>query len=391
MTKDNTIRAFEMQDTLRRHFEPLAAMLKSLEGSLAMQQLARDLTRQQEIMRAALGPLEDLRRAALLIPESMAGNDLQRISEIAAETEKRYLLPEISEVTKLVREFENIGAAKEIARYQAHASEIERAMESMRAPWLDMADKLSSVGGFVGLQDIGHALRTMPAFETQLTDVLRVDLGDWRTEIAWPAEIFVDPLARASFYVEQGLNPALTSFPASAFEQSTVIAGIKETSPPLVQVYNFEPEVEEDEEEAAFERTNTAHDRLQRFETQIRRFIDKQMMAVFGENWIKHQVPGEMRNTWLDKRQKARDNGESEFPLIAYADFTDYLPIIVRKDNWQKVFKPTFRRASSVQESFRRLYPIRICTMHARLITLDDELYLYVETKRLLAAIGVVS
>ena len=391
MTKDNTIRAFEMQDTLRRHFEPLAAMLKSLEGSLAMQQLARDLTRQQEIMRAALGPLEDLRRAALLIPESMAGNDLQRISEIAAETEKRFLLPKISEVTKLVREFENIGAAKEIARYQAHASEIERAIESMRAPWLDMADKFGSVGGFVGLQDIGHALRTMPAFETQLTDVLRVDLGDWRTEIAWPAEIFVDPLARASFYVEQGLNPALTSFPASAFEQSTVIAGIKETSPPLVQVYNFEPEVEEDEEEAAFERTNTAHDRLQRFETQIRRFIDKQMMAVFGENWIKHQVPGEMRNTWLDKRQKARDNGESEFPLIAYADFTDYLPIIVRKDNWQKVFKPTFRRASSVQESFRRLYPIRICTMHARLITLDDELYLYVETKRLLAAIGVVS
>jgi len=29
--------------------------------------------------------------------------------------------------------------------------------------------------------------------------------------------------------------------------------------------------------------------------------------------------------------------------------------------------------------------------MHARLITLDDELYLYVETKRLLAAIGVTS
>ena len=28
--------------------------------------------------------------------------------------------------------------------------------------------------------------------------------------------------------------------------------------------------------------------------------------------------------------------------------------------------------------------------MHARLITQDDELYLYVETKRILAAIGIV-
>jgi len=391
MMEDNTIRAFEMQDTLRRHFEPLTAMLKSLEGSLAMQQLARDLTRQQEMMRAALGPLEDLRRAALLIPESMTSNDLQRISEIVAETEKRFLLPKISEVTKLVREFENIGAAKEIARYQAHASEIVHALESMRSPWLDMADKPGSVGGFVDLQGIGHALRTMPAFDPGLTDVLRVDLGDWRKEIAWPAEIFVDPLARASFYVEHGLNPALTSFPAGAFEQSTVIAGIKETSPPLVQAYNFEPEVEEDEEEAAFERTNKAHDRLQRFETQIRRFIDKQMTAVFGENWIKHQVPENISKTWLAKRQKARDNGEPEWPLIAYADFTDYVPIIVRRDNWRKVFESIFRHKDSVQESFRRLYPIRICTMHARLITQDDELYLYVETKRLLTAIGVTS
>ena len=29
--------------------------------------------------------------------------------------------------------------------------------------------------------------------------------------------------------------------------------------------------------------------------------------------------------------------------------------------------------------------------MHARLITQDDELYLYVETKRILAAIGIES
>ena len=43
-----------------------------------------------------------------------------------------------------------------------------------------------------------------------------------------------------------------------------------------------------------------------------------------------------------------------------------------------------------MQESFQRLYPIRICTMHARLITQDDELYPYVEIKRILAAIDII-
>ncbi len=93
-----------------------------------------------------------------------------------------------------------------------------------------------------------------------------------------------------------------------------------------------------------------------------------------------------MRTRWLEKQQTAINNGEQEWPLIAYADFMDYVQIITRKDNWE-VFKDFFHRKDSVQESFRRLHPIRICTMHARLITQDDELFLLVETKRILAAI----
>ena len=114
------------------------------------------------------------------------------------------------------------------------------------------------------------------------------------------------------------------------------------------------------------------------------------MIAAFGADWIKHRVPGEIRQRWQEKKDTASKNGEREWPLIAYADFTDYLPVITRKDNWETVFKPVFRRAESVGESFQRLYPIRLCTMHARLITPEDQMYLYVETKRVLAAIGIV-
>jgi hypothetical protein len=233
-------------------------------------------------------------------------------------------------------------------------------------------------------------LSNVPSFDFDLTERLRLDLGDWRVPIDWPRDIFTDVAARTSFYESRGLDLRLTDFPAAASEQGAVLAGLSAAPPALLEFYRPADEVEEDPEEAGFERTNDAHDRLQRFESQLRRFIDDRMRAAFGENWIKHRVSGDMRQRWIDKKQKAGEASEREWPLIAYADFTDYVPIITKKDNWEDVFKPVFGRAESVMESFQRLYPIRICTMHARLITQDDELYLYVETKRLLTAIGAL-
>ena len=81
------------------------------------------------------------------------------------------------------------------------------------------------------------------------------------------------------------------------------------------------------------------------------------MTAAIGENWIKHRVPGDMCRQWKDKRTKALDGGEPKHPLIAYADFTDYVQIIVRRDNWNQVFASVFPRKSLVEESLQRLYP----------------------------------
>ena len=113
------------------------------------------------------------------------------------------------------------------------------------------------------------------------------------------------------------------------------------------------------------------------------------MRAVLGEDWIKHRVSGEIRREWINKQTKAVDEGQPQRPLMAYADFTDYEKIILRSDNWEDVFHQVFRRKTLVQESLQRLYPIRLCTMHARIITQDDELYLCAETHRLLRAMRV--
>jgi hypothetical protein len=90
---------------------------------------------------------------------------------------------------------------------------------------------------------------------------------------------------------------------------------------------------------------------------------------------------------WHEKKRKAEQAGAEERPLIEYADFTDYGQVICRADNWREVFGLFFVRPDSLRESFQRLHPIRLDTMHARLITQDDELLLHVEVKRLVKVI----
>ena len=61
------------------------------------------------------------------------------------------------------------------------------------------------------------------------------------------------------------------------------------------------------------------------------------MREAFGDDWTKHRLPVGMLDAWVDKREKAVKGGQPEQPLIDYADFADYRPIIERKDNWNAV------------------------------------------------------
>jgi len=369
------------------------ALKISEENSATMKRIAEEFTRHdhryEQMMRAALGPAEELRRTGSLDAASRLAAQFKPVQAVLAEIEKRFRLPELGEAARVFREMNNTGIASILKRYHEEESGIQRALEAMQSPWLDRQNIARSFEGLSGLQSIGHALSSLPSFDEKLTETLRIDLGDWRPNISWPEDIFIDPLARTDFYTARGFNAALTTFPSDAFEEGIELA--KLASPLLSSHAFYDPDSDDqdgDTEEIDLTRTNVAHDRLQRFETKLRQFINRIMTEAFGNDWIKHRTPGNLRRAWLDKKQKALDSGEREHPLLAYADFTDYLDIIIRKDNWNEVFKPYFRRRESIQESFQRLYPIRICTMHARLITQDDELYLHVEIKRILKAIG---
>lgn len=370
---------------------PSSSIAKSLKASRAdirrqIEQLP--IVRLQRMGGAVFGPLDEMRRAANRL--NLAHQRLERTQELFRAMTKPFYRPQTAEVAKMLHQYKS-NITIPLQRYQEQMSNLRRTIESMRTPWLDMENKLQSLKGFAALQGIGHALRTMPPFDTGLADALRDDLGDWRNETALPSEIFTDLQARKSFYEKCGLNPALTAFPGDAFKQVTVIVNINfgASSVPVAAAYNFGLEVETDTNESNLYRTNEARDLIHRFETLIRKYIDEEMKTAFGVAWVENQVPREIRQRWLNRRQKSQRNNGHEYPLIAYAGFTDYEKIITRDDNWQNAFESAFGRKDSVRESFRRLEPIRNDVMHSRFITQDDELYLYVEIKRILAAIGI--
>lgn len=373
---------------LRRCFAGISPYKSLLENS-SIQKMLAEAERHQAMMRMVAGPLSEMKHAAMLSSLSSYSREIEMASRAATYNAARFYLPGMVDTTRLIEKF-HISINETLARYtevRSTIQSIQNVISGMRTPWLDAQDELRSIKGLAALQGIGHALQEMPAFGHNLGAALRVDLGDWRDTISWPSEIFTDYNARADFYVSHGFNPALTDFPASAFEESLDIAHLGCELPDLVELYGSPvPTSNDNTEEEGFARTNMAHDWLMRLESQLRHFIDIIMINVFGKDWTKHRLPNGLYDKWKEKMSRDVQRGGRERALIAFADFTDYVLIISRSDNW-KVFKPYFGRIEDVRESFQRLYPIRIDTMHARHITQDDALLLYVETKRLIQAI----
>jgi hypothetical protein len=304
------------------------------------------------------------------------GSELSLISEKILRAQEQFKLqfrmPALDELSKL--QFAILGGTSNLA---AIGRDLQLAMESMKTPWLARNELATSVSAFAELQAVGQMIRTLPPFSETLSAALRSSLGDWTAPLRMPDAIFVDPVARSSFYIDLGFNSALTNFPNRAFDESVQIAGLA----------GDEDDGTEDAE-SPIERNVSAYIHLNRLETNIREFIDEMMTIAFGATWFERQMPAGMHEKWIEKRDKARANGEPEQPLINFADFTDYVPIIQRRDNWSRVFESAFRRVEDVRESFYRLSPIRIVAMHSRVITLDDELLLKVESRRVLKAIG---
>jgi len=333
----------------------------------------------QDRARLLEGILPDYQRLGLLGAASPLHDSLNEAMLASKKFAEQFRMPELTEFSRLVKEAAT--ASKFIVGFGAFEmpdSAVTKAMQSMHSPWLLRDDVMRSAHAFAEMQKIGLALGTVAPFDEGFAQSLRGALGDWRDVTTLPTPIFDNVIARTDFYIDLGFDSSLTDFTVEAFDESAELAGLASDS----------RDGEDEGEEIGLLRTNRAHGQLLRFECNVRRFIDTVMKTEFGDDWLKRQLPDGMHASWEKKRSIALEKGEAEQPLIAYADFTDYIRIIERRDNWARVFGAIFKRQSDVQESFIRLFPVRICTMHARFITLEDEFLLRVETRRVTRAIS---
>ena len=367
-----------MEDARMRIAEAAAQFAPALD-------LAAQLVRHLDLTRIAQGPIADV-SDRLSYFSKPHGEKLTRALAVMEEYNAHFRT--LSDHPGLAMFRERISEVSKA--FSISESSIVQAMKGMQSPWLDMRNQATSFRAFAELQGIANVVTTLPAFGDHVGDTLRRSLGDWRDTITLPQDIVDDIAARFDFYIGRGFDPTLTDFPRPAFREALATGGLHEESVPEDDDDYSSPASEwSAEEEIRFRATSEAHGSLMRLEVRLRRFIDDRMSDEFGPDWPKHRMPNGLYDRWVEKKKRTKPDEETTWPLIAYADFTDYAQVICRKDNWARVFHRFFVRRESVRESFQRLYPVRFAVMHARPIMQNDELLLRAEVVRLTGAMKV--
>lgn len=230
---------------------------------------------------------------------------------------------------------------------------------------------------FKGLSEV---LKVGNAYSENISKTLRHSLGDWR-------EPLVIQRAPQSLYSEHGFDSGLTELPTEVFFDVVFDAGLSSSSNDIVL---FGPVVKEVDERALdqLQRNTLSYARFYQLETRLRVFINDEMTATHGANWVK-VLPKDVKDNLLELQEKKNKNGENR-TLVECTDFSHYVKILFKTDLWREVFSPKFgtRRKEDVLESLNRLKPLRDVVMHCNNVSHEDWLMLHFESTRLLSVIG---
>ena len=319
-----------------------------------------------EAMRLAM---EANRNFPDIVSPGLFGTHSSQLSSTAIEYEKLFRHPGYDEAMGLAR------AAVEVRLFQQ--SEFTDRIAGLASNWAKVGEEMASVQAIARLDQFGSILTARSAFDEIVGETLRDGLGSWSGDFEFVSDAMLNPVVRASFYETKGFDRALTDFAPASFDEVLTATGLE-----------LDEELLGDESIEDAARAEQAFRVIRKLETRLRNFIASRLEAEFGSRWEKSQIPADMLKSWKEKRASDLERGRAARPrLIDYADFSDYLMIFEKRDNWERAFKPFFQRKTDIQESLLRLAPVRIVTSHAALVTQDDELLLLIESRRILGAI----
>ena len=273
-----------------------------------------------------------------------------------------YRLPVIDDFARLSSIYDSIAKIATLQPPLPSSSELVRMAESIHVPWVSMEDTLGSLRGLAELTVLSRGLASTTPYDERITSAVRTELGDWRNIAEFPEEIFLDSIARKAFYEGLGFNSQLTDFSRSAFDVILDEIGMRMPVIPMViptrsqrlqvplGVTTRREFYSTDFSDAPPAENREAYHLIYALETRFRVFVDLIMTQKFGCGWPRHRVPEDTYKAWQAKKDQHHEKDGIDNPLIWYADFTDYLKIIVRKDNWREVFQRVFQRRESIEE-----------------------------------------
>ena len=156
MLNDDFARILNIQANLHRQLMPL---MKIHSPGMVISKFFEDIKQagihHQDLVRLTFGPLEDLRRSGHLASASPLHNQILELKS-SLEAEQRFRLPPSADAAKLLNEYKN--ELNRVTRYSQQMSVIHGMIDSMRTPWLDIANQMQSISGLTGLLSIGSSI-----------------------------------------------------------------------------------------------------------------------------------------------------------------------------------------------------------------------------------------
>lgn len=282
---------------------------------------------------------------------------------------------------------ELFGASSALAHFATEQSAFRKQIEALTLPTIRMLEEHDAILSVAKLSALGNAVGTVAPFDAALTDTLAETLGQWTSRVDFPS-LGLSAIERLEVYRDRGLDMDLVRLPAPLF--GDVLEAVDLRFPVPSPAPTRLPKRRRAESDDAYgvvapKENRRAYDVVFFLERNLRAYIHAKMAERYGADWPQHRLD---KNTWKRWEKRARAAG-TDVPPIEFADLGDYPEIIAAPDHWDEVFAPAFCRRESMTESFYRLEPVRHATMHARVLTREEVLILYVEARRLLQAIGV--
>jgi len=147
--------------------------------------------------------------------------------------------------------------------------------------------------------------------------------------------------------------------------ETKLVSGVEEVLNDAIVGYKTS---EKTPEKLVKESDRAPHLILDELENALRACI-KSNLEKASRNWWVEKVPPDVRQ----KTEERREKDEIKHDLVQYLDFTDYVKIITRRDNWREAFQAIFEHQETITGKLRELEPIRNAVRHTRKLTTEQK------------------